>query len=174
MAAFVKGNPEVDFFEQNQELRYIREVKELIKTHGETLAGRLMWAVYLVEDPNSSLYKMPLEEREVEVAEVYLDDPEFDWSILDDIRSRYGKLILSKEEFLFKIWADKLDEGMTYIKKLQFEDSATKIVALMEKIGKAWDQYDKAKKKMIETQKKDNIRGGGQKSFREMRQKAGR
>lgn len=171
MAEFVKGNPELSFFQQNPEHRYIGVIADLIREKGESEADRLMWAVYLVEDPNSVFYRMPMKERLLEVATYYLKNPEFDWESIKDLRIKYAKLMLSKEEYLFKVWADKLDEGMHYIQELKFEDSSTKIVALMDKFGKIWEAYDKAQKKMLDSHKKANIRGGGQKSFRERRVK---
>ena len=172
MSNLVGGNPDSDFFEQNPELQYFHQVKALIKAVGKERASKLMWAIYLVEDPRSKFYRMEKESRLKEVAQFYLEEPDFDWEgDIKEVLEAYPRLCLSKAQVMFKIWADKMDEAVAYLKQLNFEEDDTKIIRIMEKLGKMWDTFDKVKKKMVEEEQRDQLRGGAVKSFKERRAK---
>lgn len=167
----VTGDPDSDFFEQNPELKYFSQVDSLIAAHGKAEASRLMWATYLTEDPRSKFYRMEKGERRREVATYYLRQPDFDWESIKEICDAYSRMSLSKEQVMFKIWADKMDEGIAFVKHLSFDEDDTKILRILDKIGKLWDTYEKVKNKMIEEEQRDQLRGGASKSFKERRMK---
>lgn len=171
MSKLVTGNPESNFFEQNPELSVFRDVKQLINEVGKDRASTIMWAVYLTEDPRSKFYRMEKEERRNEVATFYLEEPNFNWDEIKELVDAYPRMCLSKEQVMFKIWADKMDEAIAYVKHLDFDDDDVKILRIMEKVGKMWTTYETVKKKMLEEEGKDQLRGGATKSLKERRAK---
>lgn len=167
----VVGTPERDFFEQNPELEYITEVKNFIKKFGgKKKAGRLLWAIYLTEDPNSKLYRgMDIEERRKEVSKNYLNEPDFNWDELKDFISSYPRIALTKEEVFFDIWARKLDEVQVYFKEtnlINFDD-ADKLLKAMNQVPKLLEGYETMKNKMIASQKNVKTFGGKKESASE-------
>ena len=167
--SLIQGDPSKDIFEQNPELEYISYIRDFIKDNkGKKKASKLLWAVYMTEDPNSKLYRvMDLEERRKEIAENYLNEPEFDWSDLDKICRDYGRLVLSKEEVFFTIWGQKIDELQVYLKETNISDDPDAILKIMEKIPKVIEGYEKTKNAMLASKKKTRVYGGKQESLSE-------
>ena len=68
-----------DFFDLNQEFRVISEFKDFRENNVD--ASRIMWGIYLVEDPESKLYKKirDRQKRKDEVEKNYLNIPDFKW-----------------------------------------------------------------------------------------------
>lgn len=75
----IKGTPEGNFFEDNRDLRYVPQFADLIREHGEILAGKYVWAIWLVHSPRSDLFDMAMEDKIEWVKEEYLEDPGFKW-----------------------------------------------------------------------------------------------
>lgn len=169
--SLITGNPNEDIFEQNPELEFITVVKDFIKKiGGKKKASKLLWSIYLTEDPNSKFYKgMDREERRKEVASNYLKEPDFDWGELEYFISLYPRFALSKEEVFFDIWATKLDEIQVYFKSTnitEFED-VEKLLKAMNQIPKILDGYEQMKSKMLLSTKKTKTYGGKQESLGE-------
>lgn len=167
--SLITGDPSKDIFEQNPELEYIGSIREFIKEHGgKKKASKLLWAVYMTEDPNSKLYRiMDLEERRKEVAENYLLDKKFEWAALDKICLEYGRIALTKEEIFFTIWGQKLDELQAYLKFTDIASDPEQIIKIMEKIPKVLQGYEDTKNKMLAAKKKGKTYGGKQESLGE-------
>lgn len=165
----INGDPGKDIFDQNPELEYISSIKEFIKSKGgKKKASKLLWAVYLTEDPNSKLYRiMDIEERRKEVSENYLGDKDFDWKDLDKICIEYGRIALTKEEIFFTIWSQKLDELQAYLKFTDISSDPEGIIKIMEKIPKVLEGYEKTKNTMLASKKKGKTYGGKQESLGE-------
>jgi len=164
----VVGNPENDFFDQNPELLYFSSISKLIQDKGKKEASRLMWVVYLLEDPNSKFYRIPREIRIDEVKKNYYNFKEED---IKDLVTLYTTLTLSKEESLFKIQFDKLEEMTVYLRELKVDDGddLKKILDISTKLGKMWSNLEVAKKRMLESTDKSTIRAGAKESAREKR-----
>lgn len=168
----VQGNPELDFFEQNPELRYISLCQEVLSREKGN-ASKVMWAVYLTEDPNSRLYNVPYTERRREVAINFFKDENYDWEDIKYVITGYPRTVLTKEEIMFKIWGDKLDMLTAHVKDLNLETDSgfNKTFKVMEKMDKIWSTYDTVKNKMVEQKTKSRLQGGGSESRREARGK---
>lgn len=166
----INGNPEYDFFEQNPEYRYTSLCQEVIEKEGEA-ASRIMWLVYLSEDPRSSYYRIPIVERRQELATNYLKDPDFDWGKIKYAIDAYPRMTMTKEQVLFKIWADKLDMMTAKLKDFKLDDDGefNKSLRIMERMDKIWTGYDKIKTKMVDAETKGKLHGGGMESRRESR-----
>lgn len=167
--SLITGDPNKDIFEQNPEIEFISGIKEFIKKcGGKKKASKLLWAVYMVEDPNSKLFRiMDREERMSEVAKNFLGDEKFDWSDLDTIISSYGRIALTKEEVFFNIWSQKLDELQAYLKFTDISQDPESILKIMEKIPKIIDGYEETKNKFLVSHKKGKVLGGRQESLSE-------
>jgi len=167
----VTGDPAVDFFEQNPELKTIEVFNELIANVGEENASKILWSIYLIEDPNSRIFRMPRGEKISEIKSTYY--PEFDLKKYSRIVDKYKSLILSKEERMYSIHVEKMDELTSHLDELKLDndDDFTKYVKIMEKLPKVWDSLERVKKKMISKQSSNSIRGSGQRSAREKRAK---
>ncbi len=171
MSHKVTGNPELDFFQQNPEVRYMDIGHEVIDKEGEKggKASRVMWAIYLAEDPESKFYRIPIDEKRADIAVRYLKDPDFNWEDIEYAIKMYPRFMLTKEQAMFKIWGDKLDELTQHLKSLDITTEDEKILKIMEKTEKIWGSYDKVKTKMIDTLGKTQLHGNGAESKRESR-----
>lgn len=98
----IKGDPDRDdFFEVNREMRYVDGVMELVADYGVERAGRMMWAVWMVYHPASAIYDMRLEDKCDKVAHNYLEDPDFDWSVLNAVVGIFGSIAMTQEERMY-------------------------------------------------------------------------
>ena len=97
----IQGDPDKNFWEYNKELKFVTPFKKLYDDYGDKESSKIMWAIYLTEDPRSRFYRIPREQRTVEVTSNYY--PTFDPSKYQDAVRSYGYLVLSKEENLYKV-----------------------------------------------------------------------
>jgi hypothetical protein len=166
----VKGNPSIDFFEQNPELKFREPCVTLLKQYPKE-ASSIMWAIYMLEDPSSEFYRLPMDLRKKEIETNYLKNEKFDWSKHQLVIDAYPQLVFSKEKALFKIWSDKLEDLTTHLKGLDFtkDKESDKALKIMDRMSKIWDGYEKVKNKMVEEESKTNLRGGAKQSARERR-----
>jgi len=170
MSAFVTGDPDQDFFKQNPELKYISEFKALIDTRGKEEASKIMWSLYMIEDPKSKIFRMPRKDKLLEVKTNYW--PEFDEEQFTALGKTYGKYCMEKEEFLYNIQIEKLDQLTEILRTLTISDDdsdLSKYIRIMDKLPKIWDGLDKVRKNMIDKMNKSVLRGGAQRSSREKR-----
>lgn len=171
MVSLVTGNPDYDFFEQNPELKALGIFKKLLEEETPEFASKVAWAVYLTEDPSSRLFRIPLELRRKEVSENFLENPRFNWEKYSYLINAYGRIALSKEAALFKIWADELDELTAFLKQLSHdhEQESRRKVQIMKDMEKIWKGYEAVKAQMISSEKESQLRGGGKLGGRESR-----
>lgn len=163
----IAGNPGLDFFDQNPVLRYKTEMIDLIQDAGAAEASRIAWAVYMVDHPDSPLYRIPLPERVAEVEQNYGVNVED----FPEVRSAFTRIAMSKEAGLYKIHMDKLEELTTHLTNLDLEidKEFDKYVKIMDKLPKIWTSLEKVKVSMIEQQNKTEVYGGASRSARERR-----
>lgn len=167
--AFVTGNPEQDFFTQNPELQYISEFVALREDVGDETASKILWSIYMIEDPNSKIFRMPTEDKILEVQTNYY--PDYDPEEYDDLPKVYAQYCMDKETWLYAIQIEKLDELTSGLKHLSIKNDKqfTKYMRIMDKLPKIWDGLEKVKAKMISKQNKTGLRGGARRSSRERR-----
>lgn len=84
-----------DFFEYNPELRYYDCINRLIKNVGPKVASNVMWAIYLVIDPDSKFYAQQFEVRKDNIAKNFLKIPDFNWDDYDYVISCYPDISMS-------------------------------------------------------------------------------
>jgi hypothetical protein len=167
----VRGNPALDFFEQNPELEFREPCVTLLKNEKKQEASKIMWAIYMLEDPDSQFYRLPVNQRKEEIENNFLKDNKFDWEKYKYVVDGYPSLVFSKEKYMFKIWSDKLDQLTSYLKDLDFskEKESEKALKIMKEMKPIWEGYEKVKGKMVEEESKTNLRGGAKQSSREKR-----
>ena len=166
---FVTGNPELDFFEQNPTLQYITEFMALREELGKKEVSKILWSIYMLEDPSSSIFRMPKADKIAEIKATYYAD--YDEEKYKDIARMYAKFCMEKEEHLYSIHAKKLDELTAFLDELSLTDDTqfNKYVKIMDKLSKIWESLSKVKKQMVDTLNKSELRGGAKRGAREKR-----
>lgn len=168
----VQGNPELDFFEQNPELAFISDFKEVREEYSKDIASQMMWALYLSEDPNSKLYNVPYEDRLAELKKTFelLEDEHWTY-IKKKLAKVYSRIVLPKEAAIFKIWSDKLDDLGVHIRELGFgsKTDEDRIIKLMTSYEKILASFDKIKIKYQASTLGEQTRKGFTQSARELR-----
>lgn len=154
--ALVKGTPEEDFFKQNPELQYRSSVKRLIRKVGKKEAGRIMWAVYLTEDLNSTFYPLRTEEKRMEVAKNYLEDEDFDWDEYESLIEDYPNMAMGVEARNYKRLNDKFQAMLSEVEGADLKLASTfysKLDSIYKGLERAKEMYDK------ENAKASQVRG---------------
>jgi hypothetical protein len=161
----VKGNINQDFFDQNSEFSTLPEVKKLLQGDPKN-ASKIMWSIYLIEDPASTYFRIPREERIVEVKREYynIDLPRYDKLIAE-----YTRFSMSKEEVMLKFFWDTLDGLVMKLKS----SGTTEQLKILEKIPKIWDGLTKIQEKIREEGSKTKIKGNAKEGARESRMRKG-
>jgi hypothetical protein len=173
---FVKGSPTVDrFFDVNVELKIITEFKSLIEDRGEEEAGKIMWAIYMSEDPASALVGMDPAERRSNISKNYLMNENFDWSVLDRTISAYRRHAMGTKKRQYAEYLQMMDERHSYLRTLSYEDvspkEAKEIDSLIKGSKAIWDELEKIEKEYLtESETSGRVRGDKQLSALEMGQ----
>jgi hypothetical protein len=163
----IAGNPEIDFLEQNPMYKYVGFFSDIYKKEKKK-ASKILWALYLLEDPSSPIYNMP---REIRLEEISIRYFKIDKEKVDLYRRGFIDSTMTKEYKLYKIAYDKLTD-LTYDlegKDLNDEVQWNQTLKLMEKLSKLWDSMDALKVKYEESIAKSTMKGGGALSAREKR-----
>lgn len=164
----VKGNIELDFFDQNPEWLYITDSAKLIEDVGREKASRIMWAIYLKEDPSSIFYRIPIHLRNDEIVKNYLKQKTFDWDKHKTLIATYIRMAISKPKRMVKHWEDKADEMTHYLTGLVFGPDDKIIIGILSKIGIIGSALKVARMSLDEDESRESqIKGGGQISARE-------
>lgn len=161
---FVSGDPSVDFFSQNPELRYAEPFAKLINEHGEERASKLAWAVYMMEDPNSVFYRYERSDRKKEIEDGYLKEKDFDWDAVSELCKVYPSIAMTTEAKLYKFWAEMLDNIRLDINEVADVKERVDIAA---KFHTATENFNKSRKAWLEEKDKAKIMGGKQESLLE-------
>jgi hypothetical protein len=166
------GNPDVDdFFEKNFELKYIKEFRELIDKEGLEKAGRLMWAIWLTEDPSSRLYGLGLEVRRDNVAKNYLKNADFDFEQYNWLIDAYRKYAMSNKTRMYADYQEVMDRRHKYLMELSIEysENSKEIDDMMLKTKKIWDELEKIEKEYLSEQEgSTKTKGDSQESAAEL------
>jgi len=173
----IKGNPSLDFKDQNPIISQIGMFAQLYKKNKQDVASKTCWAMYMIEEVDAE--ENPLariigfDERVKEVQKSYynIDVTSEDYKTLV---SDFSKYVLTKEEGLFRIHVRKFEELTAHLDGLNLSDSDKdfdQYMKIMDKLDKMWKALESVKEKMIEAKSKTNLRGNAQQSIREKRKK---
>lgn len=166
----IQGNPKEDFRDQNPLIANMGAFKDIYDKRKD--ASDFIWAMYMIEEVNESknpYAKIPSKEEridEVALNHYKVDVEEEDYKTL---ASYYSKYILTKEQALFKIQLEKLEELTSFLKSLKLDNDKefAKYMSIMSKLSYIWDGLEKIKQKMIDIENKTTIRGNAKLSKRE-------
>lgn len=166
----IQGNPKEDFRDQNPLIANMGAFKDIYNKRKD--ASDFIWAMYMIEEVNESknaYAKIPSKEEridEVALNHYKVDVEEEDYKTL---ASYYSRFILTKEQALFKIQLDKLEELTAFLKTLSLDDDKqyAKYMNIMTKLSYIWDGLEKIKQKMIDIENKTTIRGNAKLSKRD-------
>ncbi len=107
--SFVDGDPSKDFFEQNPQLLAISSFAKMSKRKD---GSKLMWAVFLIEDPKSKFFQRPEQSRRDLIANDFLGDASFNWGDLHQVILDYNENCISRVARAYKLLTMKYDEMM--------------------------------------------------------------
>ena len=166
----IQGNPKEDFRDQNPLIANMGAFKDIYNKRKD--ASDFIWAMYMIEEVNESknpYAKIPTKEEridEVSLNHYKVDVEEEDYKTL---ASYYSKYILTKEQALFKIQLEKLEELTSFLKNLKLDNDKefAKYMSIMSKLSYIWDGLEKIKQKMIDIENKTTIRGNAKLSKRD-------
>jgi hypothetical protein len=170
----VHGNPEVDFFIQNPEFNYIKEINSIKSKLGEEETSKLLWAVYMIEDPYSRLESMPYQLRVQQVTTEYLKKEYSDTNNVttlkeyQELRKIYLDLIVPRSMKNYLVWKNKIDQITDKMDSL--DPLSDDLFKYMEKSAKIWAPLKTLEKLMEEElNKTSGKKGNSRESYSERR-----
>ena len=168
----IKGNPNLDFREQNPIISTCSWFNKVYQDNKPDKASKICWAMYMIEeaDYNINAYARIINKddriKEVQKAYYKIDTKSEEYK---GLASDYSKFILTKEEALFNIHVSKFEELTAYLKELDPADDKQfeKYYKIMGTLDKMWKGLQMVKENMIDSQNKNKVRGNAQLSIRE-------
>lgn len=169
-----RGSIDMGFREQNPVICTKMEFKELYEEYTREEADKIMWSIFLIEEPDGDVNpyaKMPRAERIKEVQENFynIDVEKFSVQL-----KAYSRWCLSLEESLFAIQRKKIDEMTAYFDQLNLDVDSdfAKYMKISEKLTNIWKNFEAAEKRVLESKKKKTTTfGNTQLSKAEQRRK---
>lgn len=122
----------------------------------------------MIEDNTKSnpFRNMSKEDRLKEVKKNYYDIDEEEHK---DLLRAYSKLCLTREQTMYKIQQEKMDEVTTHLRDLSLDDESdfSKVMKILGNLEKFWKGISYAYSKMVESENKLTTRGNIKESYRE-------
>lgn len=172
----IKGNPQLDFKEQNPIISTCIAFTDIYKKHKKEIASKICWAMWMIEeaDYNVNPYAriINIEERIKEIQKSYynIDTTTEEYK---NLVNDFSKFILTTEESLYRIHTRKFEEMSTFLDGLSLDDDKQfeKYYKIMDKLDKMWKGLQMVKENMLDSQNKNKVRGNAQLSMREKRKR---
>jgi len=172
----IKGNPSLDFAEQNPIVSQIGMFKEVYNQNKKDIASKICWSMYMIEEAdvndNPLARIISRDDRIAEVSKTYYKvDVKSD--TYKQLVSDFSKLVLTKEESLYRIHVGKFEELTAFLDNLTLsvDKQFDQYIKIMEKLDKMWKGLEMVREKMIEIKSKSSLRGNAQQSVREKRKR---
>lgn len=125
------------------------------KTRNKDKSSKLMWAIYLLVNPESNLYNDPNKEKTI--PETFLKDPNFKWDKYEDLIYAYKDVALTTAEKALQNWNELMemrDKSLKEMYKKALEDGDIAGLAGLDKMiantSKLFADYAKVKKEYEE------------------------
>jgi len=170
----VVGDPDLDFFKQNSELRYHNFGHLAIEKYGEKEAGIIMWAIYLAEDPDSTLYQanlIQIERRDM-VQKTYLNKKgikKFEWDEARTIIEGYIRSSMPTKKLRFKLLSDEFNDFLFDLRTAEMApEKKAQVFSNVDKIYKGLETAERAfeKEKATASRTSGKEQSGGASSRR--------
>lgn len=158
----ITGNPDFDnFFDKNYELRFIEEFADLIEAEGIERAGKILWAIWLIEDPDSKLYDLNRDVKE-KAAREYLKLPTFNFNLYVDVTKSFRRNTMGRKKRMYADYVMMMEERHEYMKQLSYDTNFKDKDGLLLNTKKIWDELAKVEAEYIKDQGGDNRVFGGE------------
>jgi hypothetical protein len=172
----IKGNPTLDFAEQNPIISQIGMFKELYNQNKKDIASKICWSMYMIEEADVNDNPLArIVNRDERIAEVHKTYYKVDTKSEEykQLVSDFSKFVLTKEESLYRIHVSKFEELTAFLDELSLnvDKQFEQYIKIMEKLDKMWKGLEMVREKMIETKSKSSLRGNAQQSMREKRKR---
>ena len=170
----ITGNTEEDFKDQNPIIANLGAFKNIYTKHKKEEASKKCWSMFMMEEPNTEfnpLARIPDRDERLEEIKIYYPQFTIESEEYKDLANYYSRFVLSKEQNLFKIHNDKLEELTAFLKRLDLDVDSDykKYIDIMSKLPTIWKSFEQIKKDMIENQSKSRVRGNAKISKRDQK-----
>jgi len=125
------------------------------KSKDKEKSSKIMWAIYLVMNPESNLYNDP--NKELSVKNNWLKDKTFKWEDYETHKNAYRDLVLSTAEKALQNWNELMIMRDKTLKELYTKNLVDGDVSNLEKLdkilantAKLFNDYSKIKKEYEE------------------------
>lgn len=164
----VSGNIDGSFREQNPIVCTRTEFKAIYDNNTEEEADKIMWSIFLIEEPDNDVNPYAKMRRDDRIKEVVANYYPIDTDKYKDALEAYSRWCISFEEQLFKIQKRKLDELTAYFKNLTLTNDSDfqKYMKISEKLNNIWKNFEAAEKRILDSKKKKVTTHGDQKLSR--------
>jgi hypothetical protein len=161
---------EANFWEANPQLKAVSIYSKLYnedKSKSKAQSSKLMWAVAFVADFDSKFRSLSEDERKKLVAEDYLKNPEFDWSVLEE-HIKGWSLFMSPAQKQMMQWERLMNEKDQWLQTLSFDgNTADEIEKRLLSNVKLYEAYEQIMAKLSKENDAGIMMGGGQESLSE-------
>lgn len=158
----------LNFWEVHPQIKFLGEFKKLYdsdKSKKKEKSSAIMWAIFLVYDPDSELFNFELKEKIKLVSRDFLDFP-FKEEDYKNVIDAYISTKLTPARRQLYVWNRKLDEKTAYLETLTYEDNADQIEKLLSTNDKLFKDYESILKR-IEQESSGKVQGDAEESLRE-------
>ena len=165
----ISGDPNLDFLEQNPSYKFVSDFQQILKRHGKEKSSKIIWSCFLLEDPTSTLFRIPRKERLEEIKSTYF--PDFSEEKYSEEIRIFKRFSLTPEERFYGIHIKKLEQITDYLDSLDPKDLRQygRYVEIIKDLPKIWEALKKVKKEMIDSETQSEMRGGAKRTVREKR-----
>jgi len=125
-------------------------------------SSNIMWAIALLEHPESIMKELSEEDRKELIAKEYLLEPDFQWDAVADLRERFSQLAVSKPLRSLRMWEKKLEERDEFISNTKYSmDTADSLDKIMANTERLYKHYKAIKEDLMRTDLGAAEKGGG-------------
>jgi len=158
----------LNFWTIHPQLKLLGEFKNLYdadKSKGKEKSSALMWAIFLIYDPDSEFFNFELQDKVDMVSKDFLTF-KFKESDYKEIISFYTANLMTAAKRQLYVWNRKLDEKTNYLETLTYETDSEIIEKLLASNKKLYDDYEAISKRM-EQEQSGVVKGGAEESLSE-------
>lgn len=168
----IEGTIEKDFWEQNPTAKYRDPFSTFFQSAKREVSSRIMWAIYLLEDPKSSYNNMLYEDRLNQIETNFLQGKiSLTHKKVKPLVDAYKRMLMTKEELMYNVVEKKLEDYVVAIQGISMVDESGRREARMaiKEIDGMFKSFRNVQTEMLEKRKVWKMRGKRSMSKREQR-----
>jgi len=161
----------LNFWTTHPQAKLLGEFKQFYekdKTKAKDKSSSVMWAIFLIYDPDSDFFSFELADKIDMISKDFLNF-EFKEADYKPVINFYLSSMLSAAKRQLYVWNRKLDEKTAYLETLTYEDNAEDIEKLLQTNKKLYDDYESILKR-IEQETSGKTQGGAEESLAEKKE----